>query len=110
MYQQPQSHSAFAFNQSQPFNQYKPMPAPQFAPQGHNMQMLGESSQTFTLPQSDTSSIKPTAGDSTHLLPPQTPYTPAAAPPSVAAIDPNMPQPQLQYIIYFFALIGHYLS
>ena len=91
----PQPHSTFAFNQPQSFNQYKPMPAPQFASPGHTM-MLGESSQPFAIPQSDTTINKPSIGDTTHLLPPQTPYTPAA-PLSVATVDLNMPQPQLQY-------------
>ena len=74
------------------------MPAPQFASQGHSM-MLGDSSQQpFAIPQNDTTINKPSIGDTTHLLPPQTPYTPAA-PPSVATLDPNMPQPQLQYTL-----------
>jgi transcription initiation factor TFIID TATA-box-binding protein len=78
------------------------MPAPQIASPGHTM-MLGESSQPFAVPQSDTTVNKPaleihSIGDTTNLLPPQTPFTPAA-PPSVASLDPNMPQPQLQNIV-----------
>lgn len=106
MYQQTQSHPTFAFNQPQTFNQYKPMPASQFASPGHTM--LGEPSQNFSLSHNDATLNKPSV-DMTHFPPPQTPYTPAA-PPSVATLDPNMPQPQLQYILNFFCKNFYYVT